>query len=81
LIELMENAFSKDAQLDEIRGVMNSSGEGKWTVETALELETSAPVITMSLMTRYRSQENDTFSGKVVAALRNEFGGHEVVKK
>ncbi|MGP4059088.1 phosphogluconate dehydrogenase (NAD(+)-dependent, decarboxylating) [Halobacillus sp. H74] len=81
LIELMENAFSKDANLDEIRGVMNSSGEGKWTVETALELEMAAPVITMSQMMRYRSQESDTFSGKVVAALRNEFGGHAVVKK
>lgn len=81
LIELMENAFSKDANLDDIRGVMNSSGEGKWTVETAVELEMAAPVIAMSLMMRYRSQEQDTFSGKVVAALRNEFGGHEVVKK
>ncbi|WP_077325569.1 phosphogluconate dehydrogenase (NAD(+)-dependent, decarboxylating) [Virgibacillus siamensis] len=81
LMELMEIAFSKDANLDDIRGVMNSSGEGKWTVETALDLETAAPVIALSLMMRYRSQEDDTFSGKVVAALRNEFGGHDVVKK
>ncbi|MFC7062165.1 phosphogluconate dehydrogenase (NAD(+)-dependent, decarboxylating) [Halobacillus seohaensis] len=81
LIELMENAFSKDAKLEDIRGVMNTSGEGKWTVETALELEMAAPIITMSLMMRSRSQENDTFSGKVVAALRNEFGGHAVVQK
>ncbi|GAA0614538.1 decarboxylating 6-phosphogluconate dehydrogenase [Virgibacillus siamensis] len=81
LMELMENAFSKDANLDEIRGVMNSSGEGKWTVETALDLQAAAPVIALSLMMRYRSQEDDTFSGKVVAALRNEFGGHDVVKK
>lgn len=81
LMELMENAFSKDANLDDIRGVMNSSGEGKWTVETALDLQAAAPVIALSLMMRYRSQEDDTFSGKVVAALRNEFGGHDVVKK
>ncbi|MFZ0370453.1 MAG: decarboxylating 6-phosphogluconate dehydrogenase [Halobacillus sp.] len=81
LIELMESAFSKDAKLEDIRGVMNSSGEGKWTLETAIEYEMAAPVIAMSLMTRYRSQEDDTFSGKVVAALRNEFGGHAVVKK
>ncbi|WP_018922639.1 phosphogluconate dehydrogenase (NAD(+)-dependent, decarboxylating) [Salsuginibacillus kocurii] len=81
LMELVQNAFSKDANLDEIRGVMNSSGEGKWTVETALDLETPAPVIALSLMMRFRSQEDDTFTGKVVAALRNEFGGHEVVKK
>ncbi|MCH1625512.1 phosphogluconate dehydrogenase (NAD(+)-dependent, decarboxylating) [Fredinandcohnia quinoae] len=80
LTELLENAFSKDPKLDAIRGVMNSSGEGKWTVETALELQASAPVIAMSLFMRFRSQENDTFHGKVVAALRNEFGGHAVVK-
>ena len=60
---------------------MNSSGEGKWTVETALELQAAAPVIAMSLFMRYRSQEDDTFHGKVVSALRNQFGGHEVVKK
>ncbi|OHX53265.1 6-phosphogluconate dehydrogenase (decarboxylating) [Planococcus salinarum] len=81
LMELVENAFSKDPKLEEIRGVMHSSGEGKWTVETALDLQVPAPVITMSLLMRYRSLEDDTFTGKVVAALRNEFGGHAVVKK
>lgn len=81
LMELTQNAFSKDAKLDGIKGVMNSSGEGRWTVETALELNVPAPVITMSLMMRHRSLEDDTFTGKVVAALRNEFGGHAVVKK
>ena len=50
-------------------------------METALDLNVPAPVITMSLMMRYRSLEDDTFTGKVVAALRNEFGGHAVVKK
>ncbi|KGP89645.1 6-phosphogluconate dehydrogenase [Pontibacillus chungwhensis BH030062] len=80
LMELTESAFSKDAKLEDIRGVMNSSGEGKWTVESALDLQTAAPVIALSLMMRYRSQEDDTFTGKVVAALRNEFGGHAVVK-
>ena len=81
LMELTENAFAKDAKLDEIKGVMHSSGEGKWTVETALDLQTATPVIAMSLLMRYRSLENDTFTGKVVAALRNEFGGHAVEKK
>lgn len=81
LMELTENAFSKDPKLDGIKGVMNSSGSGQWTVEHALELQVAAPVITMSLLMRYRSLEDDTFTGKVVAALRNEFGGHEVVKK
>ncbi|MEW4263707.1 decarboxylating 6-phosphogluconate dehydrogenase [Priestia megaterium] len=81
LMELTENAFSKDAKLDDIKGVMNSSGEGKWTVETALDLQTATPVIAMSLLMRYRSLEDDTFTGKVVSALRNEFGGHAVEKK
>jgi len=80
LMELAHTALSKDKNLESIKGVMNSSGEGKWTVETALEMEVPAPVITMSLLMRYRSQSNDTFSGKVVAALRNEFGGHAVEK-
>lgn len=81
LMELTENAFSKDAKLDDIKGVMNSSGEGKWTVETALDLQTATPVIALSLLMRYRSLEDDTFTGKVVSALRNEFGGHAVEKK
>ncbi|MGX9133743.1 phosphogluconate dehydrogenase (NAD(+)-dependent, decarboxylating) [Rummeliibacillus sp. JY-2-4R] len=81
LMELTQNAFSKDPKLDDIKGIMHSSGEGKWTVETALELQAPVPVITLALMTRYRSLEDDTFTGKVVAALRNEFGGHAVEKK
>ncbi|MBP0725692.1 decarboxylating 6-phosphogluconate dehydrogenase [Bacillus sp. RG28] len=81
LMDLTERAFSKDAKLDEIKGIMHSSGEGKWTVETALDLQTATPVIALSLLMRYRSLENDTFTGKVVAALRNEFGGHAVEKK
>ncbi|WP_462413253.1 phosphogluconate dehydrogenase (NAD(+)-dependent, decarboxylating) [Neobacillus sp. Marseille-QA0830] len=80
LMELTENAFSKFPHLDEIKGIMHSSGEGKWTVETALDLQTATPVIALSLLMRYRSLENDTFTGKVVAALRNEFGGHAVEK-
>lgn len=80
LMGLTERAFSKDDKLDEIKGVMHSSGEGKWTVETALDLQTATPVIAMSLLMRYRSLDNETFTGKVVAALRNEFGGHAVEK-
>ncbi|OLN21766.1 6-phosphogluconate dehydrogenase (decarboxylating) [Domibacillus antri] len=80
LMELTENAFSKDEKLEGIKGVMHSSGEGKWTVETALDLQAAVPVIAMSLLMRYRSMETDTFTGKVVAALRNEFGGHSVEK-
>jgi 6-phosphogluconate dehydrogenase len=78
LMELTQSAFAKDANLDRIRGVMHSSGEGKWTLETALDLGVATPVIALSLLMRYRSQQPDTFAGKVVAALRNEFGGHKV---
>jgi 6-phosphogluconate dehydrogenase len=81
LMQLTANAFSKDPQLSGIRGIMQSSGEGKWTLETALELGVPTPVIALSLMMRQRSLREDTFSGKVVAALRHEFGGHAVVKK
>lgn len=80
LMELTENLFSKDAKLEKIKGTMNSSGEGKWTIETALDLEVPTPVIALSLMMRYRSLEENTFSGRVIAALRNEFGGHKVDK-
>lgn len=80
LMELTENALSKDPNLDAIKGIMHSSGEGKWTVETALEKQIATPVIALSLLMRYRSLQDDTFSGKIIAALRNEFGGHAVEK-
>jgi 6-phosphogluconate dehydrogenase len=80
LMELTENALSKDPKLESIKGIMHSSGEGKWTLETALEKQIATPVIALSLMMRYRSLEDDTFSGKIIAALRNEFGGHAVEK-
>ncbi len=80
LMELTENAFAKDGRLEEIQGIMHSSGEGKWTVEEAMDLQMATPVIALSLLMRYRSLDNDTFTGKVVAALRNEFGGHAVEK-
>ncbi|WP_238651514.1 phosphogluconate dehydrogenase (NAD(+)-dependent, decarboxylating) [Paenibacillus piscarius] len=81
LMELIERAFSKDAKLEDIKGVMHSSGEGRWTLETAFDLQAATPVIAMALLMRYRSLETDTFTGKVVAALRNEFGGHAVEPK
>ncbi|CAM5781008.1 MULTISPECIES: phosphogluconate dehydrogenase (NAD(+)-dependent, decarboxylating) [Brevibacillus] len=80
LMELLEQAFSEDPRLSTIKGVMHASGEGQWTVETALDLKISVPVIAMSLLMRYRSLDEDVFHGKVVAALRNQFGGHAVEK-
>ncbi len=76
LMELAEEQFAKDPKLSAIAGRMDSSGEGKWTVEESLNLEVPTPVITLSLMMRYRSLQDDTFTGKVVSALRNGFGGH-----
>jgi 6-phosphogluconate dehydrogenase len=81
LLKLTQQVFEKEPDLSSIRGVMNSSGEGKWTVETALELGIPAPVITMALLTRYRSHQQDTLSGKVVAALRNQAGGHPLERE
>jgi len=80
LMELAAAAFAKDPCLENLTGRMNASGEGQWTLETALELGVPTPVIALSLLMRLRSLQDDTFSGKVVAALRNEFGGHAVVK-
>lgn len=80
LMELAEDAFSKDSDLENIKGIMHSSGEGQWTLDEALKLQVPTPVIGMSLMMRYRSLEDDTFTGKVVSALRNEFGGHAIDK-
>jgi 6-phosphogluconate dehydrogenase len=80
LMELIQNALHKDAHLEAIKGIMHSSGEGKWTLETALDMGIPTPVIALSVLMRYRSQQSDTFAGKVVAALRNEFGGHQVEK-
>jgi 6-phosphogluconate dehydrogenase len=81
MMEHTQSALSKDKNLESIKGVMHHSGEGKWAVETALDLGIPTPVITLSLLMRYRSMHEDSFSGKVVAALRNEFGGHPVERK
>lgn len=80
LMELAAEAFAEDPHLEQIKGKMFSSGEGRWTVEEALIRQVPMPVISTSLMMRYRSLEDDTFTGKVVASLRNGFGGHAVAK-
>ncbi len=79
LLELAEAAFKNDDRLSDIRGYVDDSGEGRWTVQQAIDTGVSAPVIALSLMQRFRSKEKDSFSDKVVAALRREFGGHAVV--
>jgi 6-phosphogluconate dehydrogenase len=76
--ELAERAFEKDSNLDALKGFVADSGEGRWTVQEAVDLDVPAPVITLSLLMRLRSRQEDSFSAKVIAALRNEFGGHAV---
>jgi 6-phosphogluconate dehydrogenase len=80
LNELAENAFSKDAQLSTLKDYVEDSGEGRWTVQEAIDINVPAPVITLSLLMRLRSRQEESFSAKVIAALRNEFGGHAVKK-
>ncbi len=79
LLELAEAAFEKDERLSGVRGYVEDSGEGRWTVQQAIETGVSAPVIALSLLRRFRSREKDSFSDRVIAALRREFGGHAVV--
>jgi len=78
LLELAEAAFGKNARLSDIRGYVEDSGEGRWTVQQAIETGVSAPVIVLSLLQRFRSRKEETFSDKVIAALRREFGAHAV---
>jgi 6-phosphogluconate dehydrogenase len=78
LNELAASAFARDASLADLKGWVADSGEGRWTVQEAIDLDVPAPVITLSLQARFRSRQTDSFGAKVIAALRNEFGGHAV---
>jgi 6-phosphogluconate dehydrogenase len=78
LNELAERALARDGDLGGIRGYVEDSGEGRWTVEEAMRLSVPAPVITMSLLARFRSRQTESFGAKLIAALRREFGGHAV---
>ena len=78
LLELLEAAFGKDERLTKIRGYVEDSGEGRWTVLQAVESGVAAPVIALSLFRRFSSREKDSFEDRVLAALRREFGGHPV---
>ncbi len=78
LLELAERAFTESPDLASIRGYVEDSGEGRWTVFQAIEEDVPAPVLTLSLLARFRSRQVDSFSAKVIAALRHQFGGHMV---
>lgn len=81
LMEMTQKAFEDSETLAEIDSVVDASGEGLWTVETALSLKVPVPVIMTSLNERYRTKKKDSFSAKVVAAQRNQFGGHKLHKR
>ena len=78
LLDLTADALKKNPQMDGIAPYVADSGEGRWTVAEAIDLNVSAPVITLSLLERLRSRDDDSYADKLLAALRNEFGGHAV---
>ena len=81
LLDLTAIALDKNPTLAGIAPYVVDSGEGRWTVADAIELGVSAPVITLSLLERLRSRDNDSFTDKLLSAMRNQFGGHEIKKE
>ena len=81
LLDLAELALSDDPRLSDIKPYVQDSGEGRWTVQAAMDFDVPAPVITMSLLARFQSRQQDSFAMKMLAALRNQFGGHSVKRK
>ena len=76
LLELLENAFANDPVLEQLQGYVDDSGEGRWTVQEAVNFGVAAPVIALSLFARFQSRDPNSFANRVLAALRREFGGH-----
>lgn len=81
LLELTERALRDDPALSQVQGYVQDSGEGRWAVQSAIDFDTPAPVITMSLFARFQSRQKDSFAMKLLSALRNQFGGHAVKKQ
>jgi 6-phosphogluconate dehydrogenase len=80
LLDLTANALDQDANLSDIKGWVADSGEGRWTVTEAMDLDVPAPVITLALQARFISRQDESFAAKLLAAMRNQFGGHAVKK-
>jgi 6-phosphogluconate dehydrogenase len=78
LLDLIADGLSKDPGLDSIRGYVEDTGEGRWTIAAAIDQAVPAPTITMALYERFRSRQEDTFADKMLAMMRNQFGGHAV---
>lgn len=81
LLELAKQAFKESPELADIRGYVEDSGEGRWAIQEAIDLNVPVPVITLSLMSRLASRQEESFSAKLIAALRRLFGGHSVKKE
>ena len=80
LLDLTAEALGEDHELSEIQAFVDDSGEGRWTVEESIELSVPAPVISASLQARFRSRQDQPFGSKLLAAMRNKFGGHAIKK-
>ncbi len=78
LLELAESALADDPNLDHVKGYVEDSGEGRWTVMESIDRAVPAPVLTLALQSRFRSRQSDSFQAKMLAALRHKFGGHPV---
>jgi 6-phosphogluconate dehydrogenase len=81
LLDLTANALKENASLEGIKGWVADSGEGRWTVAEAIELDVPAPVITLSLLMRFVSRQDESYAAKLLAAMRNQFGGHEIKRE
>jgi 6-phosphogluconate dehydrogenase len=81
LLDLTARALADDQELSEIKGWVADSGEGRWTVFEAVDLDVPAPVITLALQRRFASRQDESYAAKLLAALRNEFGGHAVKRE
>jgi 6-phosphogluconate dehydrogenase len=80
LLDLAANALAEDVNLSEVKGWVADSGEGRWTIAEAIDLDVPAPVITAALYARFASRQDEAYSSKLLAALRNQFGGHVIRK-
>jgi len=81
LLDLTSDALAEDQDLTDIEGWVADSGEGRWTVADAIDLDVPTPIITLSLMMRFASRQRESYAAKLLAAMRNKFGGHEVKSK
>jgi 6-phosphogluconate dehydrogenase len=81
LLDLTANALAEDSQLSDIRGWVADSGEGRWTAFEAIDLDVPAPIITLALQMRFVSRQDDSYAARLLAAMRNQFGGHAVKKQ